>query len=100
MIQNIQPGSRIRILIFLPIPDPVVKKTPDPKSGSTTLLSVLWILNDLVQIRILKSIPQIFYGNIYVIKDELDHLEEIIPKLYRFSCPKRSDLDPVKLFRF
>ncbi len=31
--------SRIRILIFLPTPDPVVKKTPDPGSGSATLFS-------------------------------------------------------------
>ncbi len=39
MIQNIHPGSRIRILIFYPsrIPDPGVKKTPDP--WSATLLN-------------------------------------------------------------
>jgi hypothetical protein len=33
-----RPGSLIRILIFLPIPDPAeVKKAPDPGSGSATL---------------------------------------------------------------
>jgi hypothetical protein len=30
-------SSRIRILIFLPIPEPGVKKAPDPESGSATL---------------------------------------------------------------
>jgi hypothetical protein len=30
-------SSRIRILIFLPIPDPGVIKAPDPGSGSSTL---------------------------------------------------------------
>ncbi len=30
-------SSRIRIRIFLPIPDPGVKKAPDPRSGSATL---------------------------------------------------------------
>jgi hypothetical protein len=39
MIQFVHPGSgsRIRILIFLPIPDTGVKKAPDPGSGSATL---------------------------------------------------------------
>jgi hypothetical protein len=34
-----EPGcsSRIRILVFLPIPDPRVKKAPDPGSGTATL---------------------------------------------------------------
>jgi hypothetical protein len=31
-------GSLVRILIFLPIPDPGVIKAPDPGSGSATLL--------------------------------------------------------------
>ncbi len=31
---------RIRILIILPIPDPVVKKAPDPGYGSATLLGI------------------------------------------------------------
>jgi hypothetical protein len=30
-------SSRIRILIFFPIPDPGVKKAPDPGYGSATL---------------------------------------------------------------
>jgi hypothetical protein len=41
LIPGPDPGSGIRILIFyLPIriPDPVVKKSPDPGSGSATLL--------------------------------------------------------------
>ncbi len=40
MNRNIQYSSRIRIpdLDFLPIPDPGVKKAPDPGSGSTTVL--------------------------------------------------------------
>jgi hypothetical protein len=29
-------SSRIRIPIFLPIPDPMAKKAPDPASGSAT----------------------------------------------------------------
>jgi hypothetical protein len=40
MIRDVNPqsGSRRRILIFfLPIPDPEVKKAPDPGSGSATL---------------------------------------------------------------
>ncbi len=39
MIRVVHPGSgsRIRILIFLPIPDPGIKKAPDPGSGSATL---------------------------------------------------------------
>ncbi len=39
MIRVVHPGSRIRILSFYPsrIPDPVVKKAPDPGSGSLTL---------------------------------------------------------------
>ncbi len=39
MIQVVQCSSRIRILIFLPIPDPGVKTAPDPGSG--TLVSGL-----------------------------------------------------------
>jgi hypothetical protein len=40
-IKECDPGCsfRIRILIFLPIPDPGVKKAPDPGSGSATLLN-------------------------------------------------------------
>ncbi len=39
MIRVFHPGSRIRMLIFYPsqIPDPGVKKAPDPGSGSATL---------------------------------------------------------------
>jgi hypothetical protein len=39
MIRDIHPRSRIRILIFhlFRIPDPGVKKAPDPGSGSATL---------------------------------------------------------------
>jgi hypothetical protein len=47
MIQVVHPGSgsRIRILIFLPIPDPGVKKAPDPGSRSATLM--IGLQNDL-----------------------------------------------------
>jgi hypothetical protein len=40
MIRVVHPGSRIRMLTFYPsrIPDPGVKKAPDPGSGSATLL--------------------------------------------------------------
>jgi hypothetical protein len=40
MIRVVHPGSRIRMLTFYPsrIPDPGVKKEPDPGSGSATLL--------------------------------------------------------------
>ena len=39
-------SSRIRILIFYPsrIPDPGVKKAPDPGTGSATLDGYMWIL--------------------------------------------------------
>jgi hypothetical protein len=39
MIRDVHPRFRIRILIFYPfrIPDPAVKKAPDPGSGSATL---------------------------------------------------------------
>jgi hypothetical protein len=39
MIRVVHPGSRILMLTFYPsrIPDPGVKKAPDPGSGSTTL---------------------------------------------------------------
>ncbi len=39
MIRVVHPGSRIRMLTFYPsrIPDPGVKKAPDPGSGSATL---------------------------------------------------------------
>jgi hypothetical protein len=36
MILNVHPGSRIRILFFLPIPDPGDKKAMDPGTGSAT----------------------------------------------------------------
>jgi hypothetical protein len=41
MIRVVHPGSRIRMLTFYPsrIPDPGVKKAPDPGSGSATLRS-------------------------------------------------------------
>jgi hypothetical protein len=40
MIRVVHPGSRIRKLTFYPsrIPDPGVKKAPDPGSGSATLV--------------------------------------------------------------
>jgi hypothetical protein len=36
MIRDVHPGSRVRILIFYPsrIPDPGVKKAPDPRSAT------------------------------------------------------------------
>ena len=39
MIRIVHPGSRIQMLTFYPswIPDPGVKKAPDPGSGSATL---------------------------------------------------------------
>jgi hypothetical protein len=39
MIRVVHPGSRIRMLTFYPswIPDPGVKKAPDPGSGSAKL---------------------------------------------------------------
>jgi hypothetical protein len=40
MIRDVHPprsGSQIRILLFLPIPDPGVKKAPDPGSGYAPL---------------------------------------------------------------
>jgi hypothetical protein len=39
MIRVVHPGSQIRMLTFYPsrIPDPGVKKAPDPGSGSATL---------------------------------------------------------------
>ncbi len=37
MIRVVYPGTGYRIQIFLPIPDPWVKKAPDPRSGSATL---------------------------------------------------------------
>jgi hypothetical protein len=39
MIRVVHPGFRIRMLTFYPsrIPDPGVKKAPDPGSGSATL---------------------------------------------------------------
>jgi hypothetical protein len=42
MIRVVHPGSRIRMLTFYPswIPDPGVKKAPDPGSGSATLTNV------------------------------------------------------------
>ncbi len=43
MIRVVHPASRIRILTFYPsrIPDPGVKKAPDPGSGSATLVDSL-----------------------------------------------------------
>ncbi len=43
MIRVFHPGSRIRMLTFYPsrIPDPGVKKAPDPGSGSATLKETL-----------------------------------------------------------
>jgi hypothetical protein len=43
MIRVVQTASRIRILTFYPsrIPDPGVKKAPDPGSGSATLVDSL-----------------------------------------------------------
>jgi hypothetical protein len=38
MIQDVHLRSGIQILDFLPIPDPVVKKAPNPGSGSATLV--------------------------------------------------------------
>ncbi len=35
----------------------------------------------------------------YVFKDQLDYLKKNLQKLYRFSCHKRSDPDPIQLFR-
>jgi hypothetical protein len=42
----------------------------------------------------------IFYGNagVYVIKDELDHFEEKIAKIYPYRFSKRSDTHPEQLF--
>ncbi len=54
MIRVVHPGSRILMLTFSHpgsrIPDPGVKKVPDPGSGSATL-NFLW-LNSLTRIRI------------------------------------------------
>jgi hypothetical protein len=43
----------------------------------------------------------IFYGNMFVIKDELDHFEEKFSKTLQIYCLpcKRSDPDPIKSFR-
>jgi hypothetical protein len=43
MIRVVHPGSRIRMLTFYPswIPDPGVKKAPNPGSGSATLASAV-----------------------------------------------------------
>jgi hypothetical protein len=38
MFRDVHPGIPDRDLDFLPIPDPEVKKAPDPGSGSATLL--------------------------------------------------------------
>jgi hypothetical protein len=38
MIRDVNPESRIRILIFLPTPDPGFKKEPDLVFGSATLI--------------------------------------------------------------
>jgi hypothetical protein len=50
MIQVVHPGSgsRILILTFDPsrIPDPGVKKAPDPGSGSATLLNIISFQED------------------------------------------------------
>jgi hypothetical protein len=51
MIRDVHPVSEYRIRIFYPseIPDPVVKKAPDPGYGSATLIliehTVVWNIN-------------------------------------------------------
>jgi hypothetical protein len=47
MIRVVHPGFRIRILTFYPprIPDPEVKKAPDPGSKSATLVLLLNMVN-------------------------------------------------------
>jgi hypothetical protein len=42
MIRVIHPGTGSRIRVFLPIPDPEVKKAPDPGSGTLHLM-LIWI---------------------------------------------------------
>jgi hypothetical protein len=55
MIRVVHPGSRIRMLTFCPsrIPDPGVKKAPDPGSGSATLFfcrrASYWLYEDCGQ---------------------------------------------------
>ncbi len=46
MIRVVHPGSRIRILTFYPsrIPNPGVKKAPDPGLGSATLVATWWLV--------------------------------------------------------
>jgi hypothetical protein len=46
MVRVVHPGSRIRMLTFYPsrIPDPGVKKAPDPGSGSATLILFMYML--------------------------------------------------------
>jgi hypothetical protein len=59
MIRDVQLGSRIRILIFYPsrIPDPGVKKAPDPGSVFATLALTL--------IRHVMMLPNISLGITY-----------------------------------
>jgi len=47
MIRVVHPGSRIRMLTFYPsrIPDPGVKKAPNPGSGSATLVKILTFID-------------------------------------------------------
>jgi hypothetical protein len=39
-------STRLRILIFLPIPDPGIKRAPDPRSGYATLLVTIYKLRE------------------------------------------------------
>jgi hypothetical protein len=57
MIRVVHPGSRIRMLTFYPsrIPDPGVKKTPDP--GSATLALKIGKLQDLPKKKKKKTFP-------------------------------------------
>ncbi len=64
MIRVVLPGSRIRMLTLSTrpgsrIPDPGVKKAPDPGSGSATLLSKKNLLKKITTI--LFQLTQIFF---------------------------------------
>ena len=54
MIRVVHPGSRILMLTFSHpgsrIPDPGVKKVPNPGSGSATLMNPILISTSLIQI--------------------------------------------------
>ncbi len=45
------------------------------------------------------SIKKIFEENMYVIKDELDHIEDKIAKIIQIFLAERSDPDLLQLFR-